>query len=55
LAVVCFLPTRLSSPVYNATYVDALAAHNDTLVRTSDSFDYVDLNQTDAPEDSEEL
>src|SRR5712692_8170948 len=43
LGVVCFLPTRLSSPAYNATYVDALAAHNDALVHTSDTFDYVDL------------
>ena len=55
LAIVCFLPMRLSSPMYNATYVDALAAHNDTLVRTGDSYDYVDSAHIDAPEDAEEL
>ena len=55
LAVVCFLPTRLSPPVYNATYVDALAAHTDTLARTSDTFDYVDLTHIDAPDDGEDL
>jgi hypothetical protein len=55
LGVVCFFPTRLSSPPYSATYVDALAAHTDTLARTSDTFDYVDLTHIDAPEDSEEL
>ena len=54
LAVVCFVP-GVSSPAYNATYVDALAAHNDTLVRTSDTFDYVDLTHIDAPEDGEDL
>jgi hypothetical protein len=54
LAVVCFLPARVSSPVYNATYVDALAAHTDTLIHTSDAFDYVDLTHFDA-DDSEDL
>src|SRR5882724_3812934 len=34
LAVVSFLPTHAGSPVYNATYVEALAAHNDTLARS---------------------
>src|SRR6266849_2323967 len=34
LAVVGFFPMHLSSPQYNATYVDALAAHHDTLART---------------------
>ena len=55
LGVVCFFPARLSTPAYNATYVDALAAHTETVARTSDTFDYVDLTHIDAPEDSEDL
>jgi len=55
LAVVCFVPARSSSPAYNATYVDALGAHTDTQVLTSDAFDYVDLPHIDAPEDTEDL
>jgi hypothetical protein len=55
LGVVGFLPTRLTAPTYNATYVDALAAHNDALVHTSDTFDYVDLTHIDSPEDAEDL
>jgi hypothetical protein len=35
--------------------VDALAAHTETVARTSDTFDYVDLTHIDAPEDSEDL
>src|SRR5437764_12339751 len=31
LAVVGFIPMRPSSPAYSATYVEALAAHNDAL------------------------
>lgn len=55
LAVVGFLPVHLGAPQYNATYVDALAAHNDTLARTSDAFDSVDLAHVDSPDDAEDL
>jgi hypothetical protein len=55
LAVVCFVPARLSSPAYSVTYVDALGAHTDTQVLTSDAFDYVDLTHVDGPEDTEDL
>ena len=55
LAVVGFLPTHLSSPQYHATYVDALAAHNDTLVHSADVIDYTDLTHFDPSDDAEEL
>jgi hypothetical protein len=55
LAVVGFLPTHLSAPQYNATYVDALAAHNDTLARPGDTFDPVELAHIDSLDDAEDL
>src|SRR6185436_1507965 len=55
LAVVGFLPARLNSPVYNVSYVDALAAHNDAVAHSSEVIDYVDLAHVDSPDDAEEL
>ena len=55
LAVVGFLPVRLNPPVYNVSYVDALAAHNDAVAHSSDVIDYVDLAHIDSPDDAEEL
>jgi hypothetical protein len=55
LAVVGFLPTHLTSPQYNATYVDALAAHNDTLARPADTFDPIELAHIDSLDDAEDL
>src|SRR6266702_1748442 len=54
LAVVGFIPLRPSSPVYSATYVEALAAHNDALAHV-DAMDYVDLAHVDSLDDAEEL
>ena len=55
LAVVGFLPAHLSPPAYNATYVEALAAHNDTVTHPADAIDYTDLAHIDSPDDAEEL
>jgi len=51
LAVIGFLPTHSNSPVYSVSYVDALAAHNDS----HESVDYMDLLHVDGPDDTEEL
>src|SRR5258706_5006868 len=55
LAVVAFLPSHLSSPAYNLSYIDALAAHNDAVSHSTDAVDYVDLTHIDSPDDAEEL
>jgi len=54
LALVGFLPSHFSSPAYHATYVDALAAHNETIAHV-DTIDYVDLTHIDSLDDTEEL
>ena len=56
LAAIGFVPTR-NSPVYNVTYVEALAAHNEALAAhsLSDSAEYVlDLIHPDTPDDGSE-
>jgi hypothetical protein len=55
LAIVAFLPPHLSSPAYNLSYIDALAAHNDAVAHSTDAVDYVDLTHIDSPDDAEEL
>jgi hypothetical protein len=54
LAIIGFLPRR-NSPLYNVTYVEALAAHNEALSAPSltDSAEYVlDLIHPDTQEDT---
>jgi hypothetical protein len=53
-AAIAFVPTR-NSPAYNVTYVEALAAHNETLSAhsLSDSAEYVlDLIHPDTQDDT---
>ena len=58
LAAIGFFPTRLSSPSYNTTYVDALAAHNEALAAHSgsDAVDYADfVLHPESQDDVEEI
>jgi hypothetical protein len=52
LASIAFVPSRQISPVYSATYVEALAAHNDS---SADSADTSDVTHPDSPDDTEEI
>ena len=53
MATVAALPSQQGSPVYNVTYVEALAAHNDAA--SADSGDSIDLIHPDGPDDVEEI
>ena len=58
LAVIGFFPSHQNSSLYSASYIDALAAHNEALAAHSsnESAEFVDLLlHSDSPDDVEEL
>src|SRR5262245_24797476 len=55
LGVIAFVPSHQNSPLYNATYVDFLTAHNEAATTHNDSSDYVDLFHPDGLDDVEEI
>src|SRR5712691_9676857 len=55
LAAVGFFPSHQNSAMYNASYVEALAAHNEAVAAPNDGNEYIDVLRLVSSDDVEEI